>query len=593
MKQKKLVLVLLSLVGPLIARAAPLNTAFTYQGRLTDGSNPAEGDYDFQFILFNAAVGGSAVGNTNTLADVPVTNGLFVVSLDFGVNAFVGDARWLEISVRPGASASAFTTLAPRQPLTPAPYALFAPTAGAVPNGAITSNMLANFAVNSSKLATGAVTSVQLADSIGLGSSNVTGRLDVYATTAGTPALSLIGGINQLSIYADDGREKTRLDSSPGWGQLQLFNSSSIGQHAAILTANAVGGGSLTLYSSNGAQRAVIFGANAGGELELDNGAGTTTIDLLANGSQISTFGTSGREHVRLWGPSYGEVVVYSGVSNNQPAGTLSANGNSGGTLSLNNTNGTSRAFLSGANNGGVLTLYQASGIAGLQASGAANQLSTFGSDGQERVRLWGPAYGEVLLYDQVGHTETVQLTANADSGGQLSLRNGNGTTTVTLQADDGLGSGQITTQVLQITGGADLSEQFEVKPDNAALEPGMVVCIDPERPGELTISSQAYDRRVAGVLSGAGGIKPGMLMGQAGTMAQGKHPVALTGRVYCKAEASRDPIQPGDLLTTSETPGHAMKVKDYPRAQGAIIGKAMSSLEHGTGLVLVLVSLQ
>jgi hypothetical protein len=83
------------------------------------------------------------------------------------------------------------------------------------------------------------------------------------------------------------------------------------------------------------------------------------------------------------------------------------------------------------------------------------------------------------------------------------------------------------------------------------------------------------------------------MLMGQVGTPADGKHPVALTGRVYVLADAAKDAIAPGDLLTTSDTPGHAMKVAEPARAQGAIIGKAMSALKEGRGLVLVLVSLQ
>jgi hypothetical protein len=87
--------------------------------------------------------------------------------------------------------------------------------------------------------------------------------------------------------------------------------------------------------------------------------------------------------------------------------------------------------------------------------------------------------------------------------------------------------------------------------------------------------------------------VKPGMLMGQKGSEADGANPVALTGRVYCWADASRGAIEPGDLLTTSDSPGYAMKVADYPKAQGAILGKAMSSLASGKGLVLVLVSLQ
>jgi hypothetical protein len=155
--------------------------------------------------------------------------------------------------------------------------------------------------------------------------------------------------------------------------------------------------------------------------------------------------------------------------------------------------------------------------------------------------------------------------------------------------------NGHLSAKVLEITGGADLSEQFDVrKPSrDLPLEPGMVVVIDPENPGSLTVSGQPYDRRVAGIISGAGGVKPGMLMGQRGSMADGSQPVALTGRVYCRADAANGPIEPGDLLTTSGTPGHAMKVSEHTRAQGAILGKAMSSLKSGQGLILVLVSLQ
>ena len=154
--------------------------------------------------------------------------------------------------------------------------------------------------------------------------------------------------------------------------------------------------------------------------------------------------------------------------------------------------------------------------------------------------------------------------------------------------------AGRTITPVLEITGGSDLSEQFEIRGIEAEISPspGMVVSIDPERPGELVVSNNAYDWRVAGIISGAGGLSPGMLMGQNGSDADGGYPVALSGRVYCWADASNGPIEPGDLLTTSETPGHAIKVTDHDRAHGAIIGKAMTGIEEGKGLVLVLVAL-
>jgi hypothetical protein len=152
--------------------------------------------------------------------------------------------------------------------------------------------------------------------------------------------------------------------------------------------------------------------------------------------------------------------------------------------------------------------------------------------------------------------------------------------------------AGMVKANAIQISA-ADFSEKFEVRETKGRGEPGMVVAIDPGNPGQLVLSTTAYNRRVAGVLSGAGGIKPGMLMGQPGTLADGDQAVALSGRVYVWADASNGPIVPGDLLTTSSKPGHAMKVTDYRKAQGATIGKAMTELREGRGLVLTLVTLQ
>ncbi len=169
--------------------------------------------------------------------------------------------------------------------------------------------------------------------------------------------------------------------------------------------------------------------------------------------------------------------------------------------------------------------------------------------------------------------------------------------------------AGRTKTQVLEITGGSDFSEQFDVNAveterrgsDTSELaggsridpEPGMVVCVDAASPGELVVSTKPFDRTVAGIISGAGGVNTGLLMSQTGSLADGQYPVALTGRVWVKCDASDGAIQPGDLLTTSDVPGHAMKVTDHAKAQGAVIGKAMTPLSEGTGLVLVLVSLQ
>jgi hypothetical protein len=150
--------------------------------------------------------------------------------------------------------------------------------------------------------------------------------------------------------------------------------------------------------------------------------------------------------------------------------------------------------------------------------------------------------------------------------------------------------NGTTTTRVLVVTGGADVAEPFPLS-DNEIVSPGTVVVIDGDHPGFFKMSQKAHDTRVAGVVSGAGGINPGLTLRQEGMMAEGPI-VALCGRVYVKATTANGPIEAGDLLTTSDLPGHAMKVVSREKASGAIIGKAITSLREGEGLVLILINL-
>jgi hypothetical protein len=151
--------------------------------------------------------------------------------------------------------------------------------------------------------------------------------------------------------------------------------------------------------------------------------------------------------------------------------------------------------------------------------------------------------------------------------------------------------TGRVVTPVVEITGGSDLAEPFALS-GKSEIPAGALVVIDDQNPGQLKLSDQPYDNRVAGVVSGAGGVNPGLTLSQSDKF-KGDRNVALNGRVYALADASNGPIRPGDLLTTSGRPGHAMKATDPSRSHGAVIGKAMSSLDSGTGLVLVLVNLQ
>ena len=136
---------------------------------------------------------------------------------------------------------------------------------------------------------------------------------------------------------------------------------------------------------------------------------------------------------------------------------------------------------------------------------------------------------------------------------------------------------------------GADCAEQFEIA-EPEGIEEGSVVVID--REGALRESEEAYDRKVAGVISGAGNYRPGILLDKQQSQ-ENRRPVALVGKVFCKVDAQYSPITVGDLLTTSPTPGHAMKAVDPARAFGAVIGKALGDLPAGKGLLPILVCLQ
>ena len=138
----------------------------------------------------------------------------------------------------------------------------------------------------------------------------------------------------------------------------------------------------------------------------------------------------------------------------------------------------------------------------------------------------------------------------------------------------------------VQLTG-ADLAEQFGVVGDLAA-EPGCVVVLAGE--DHVRVSDEPYDRRVAGVVSGAGDCRPGVVLG--GQPRADRRPLALTGKAWCKVDADCGAVDIGDMLTTSPTPGHAMLATDPTRSFGAVIGKALGSLSSGRGLVPVLVAL-
>lgn len=142
MRTKNILLTILALLSasefaPRLTMVFAQGTAFTYQGRLNNNGQPANGFYDVQFLIFDATNNpGTIVSGPITNLATIVSNGLFTVLLDFGPGIFDGADRWLEIAVRTNGTGG-FATLNPRQALTPAPYAIFSSASVSVSNGIV------------------------------------------------------------------------------------------------------------------------------------------------------------------------------------------------------------------------------------------------------------------------------------------------------------------------------------------------------------------------------------------------------------------------------------------------------------------------
>ena len=616
----------------LTAAAGPVGNAFTYQGRLDHNGTPASGSFDLKFELFDAAVNGNAIGVPVELPAQAITGGLFTTELDFGGPVvFDGTAYWLAVSAKT-AGVEDYIPVPGRTAIRPTPYALHALSAAAVKDGAVTSSSLADGAVTGAKIAPAAVGLAQMSvpgvpnagqllafdgndlswvnpggGGGGSGPWLLNGTNAFYSngkvgigTSIPAHSLSIAGGPLWTS-YSWSGAVEMNNGSAIGWksnaggsrfgigqstGGLYFFRTASdpgtTGSPASYdFYLNDVGntvmtGGSagfFTVGAPNGESGASIQRGGNRADLRFDG----TTLKLVAglgngpppaaNGIEISAFGV-----VSMTGGSTGSTTF--GSPNGETGNTILRGA---GRADLR-FDGSVFKMLAGPaggppGNGNGIAVTTAGNV-GIGTTGPATKLDVAGDVSATRL---------ILRADPAAPTNAAVLVSNAGITQFVPFNTATGKALSILVQDANV-------RALTIRGGADLAEPFAMSHDG--VEPGTVVVIDEKNPGKLKASTHAYDKKVAGIVSGANGIHPGISMIQEDKLEAGEN-VALSGRVYVKADTSGGGIEPGDLLTTSSTAGRAMKAADHNAAQGAIIGKAMTPLADGDGMVLVLVSLQ
>jgi len=273
-----------------------------------------------------------------------------------------------------------------------------------------------------------------------------------------------------------------------------------------------------------------------------------------------------------------GAVTVHAQLGQFRTNPTITLDGANGKVI-LDNIDQKRGVYL---DNSGVMEIYERNGprLLALRShafDGPAMAALWIGAHPSDPAPIPGPKSGCVIVRNNTG-SDSIVVNGGTHS---IYLRNNTGSDSIVV---NGI-SGDI------FLNNADCAEDFDIcQSELSQVEPGTVMVIDTVN--TLRVSSKPYDKRVAGVVSGAGDYKPGLVLDKKQSNDSRKS-ISLMGKVNCKVDATYSPIEIGDLLTTSSTVGHAMRANDPMKAFGAVIGKALSSAKEGLSMIPILVALQ
>ncbi|MFF6773622.1 hypothetical protein ACFY8W_08660 [Streptomyces sp. NPDC012637] len=309
--------------------------------------------------------------------------------------------------------------------------------------------------------------------------------------------------------------------------------------------------------------------------------SGESAFHGVSEGDSIAVLGQGGSVGVR------GDGGTWHGVAG------LSSSTTGGAGIYGSNTNGGPGVIGESRNWMGVYGKTDSTtGGAGVMGEGVEGGPGVIG-----KSRHWHGVYGETGSPAATG-AAGVWGENKADGSGVVGQSvNGAGVFGTSKHGPAGVFQGKVVVNGdVEVTGdirlvGGDLAELFETRPAAPACAPGTLMSLDDD--GRIAPADRAYDKRVVGIVAGAGSYRPGLILDSGRADDGSAQPIAMVGKAYCHVDASYGAIEVGDLLTSSPTPGHAMKATDASRTLGAVVGKALAPMADGTGLLPVVVTLQ